>query len=103
MEAAEDCTTSSEELVFHFTEETDGDFDRLQREGIVLIEMNIIIFSPTVFFLRRPLRNQTNKSGATLCSHRCNNKRFQVMDAASVLWFLDLRGKIMKGIQQKYV
>lgn len=32
------------ELVFHLTEEMAADWDRLQRGGIVLIEMNIIIF-----------------------------------------------------------
>lgn len=30
--------------MFHFTEETKGDYDRLQLGRIALIEMNIIIF-----------------------------------------------------------
>lgn len=32
------------ELVFHLTEETAADCDRLRRGGIVLIEINIVIF-----------------------------------------------------------
>lgn len=41
VEGSEDYTTSSYELVFRFAEETNGDFDRLQPGGVVLIEMNI--------------------------------------------------------------
>lgn len=54
-EAAQDYTTPSQELVFHLPEETDGDYDRLQRGGIVLIEMNIIIFLCAGIFLVCPL------------------------------------------------
>lgn len=41
--------------MFHLPEETDGDYDRLQRGGIVLIEMNIIIFLCAGIFLVCPL------------------------------------------------
>lgn len=58
--------------MFHLTEESNSDYDRLQLGRIVLIEMNIVIFSHDIFLVCP--QNQTHKSRPTLCSHCTNNR-----------------------------
>lgn len=60
------------ELVFHWTQETAADCDRLQRGGIVLIEINIVLFPPLVF-LTSALKYQTNMTRPSSPS-RCQDK-----------------------------
>lgn len=89
LEAAHDYTTWSYELMFHFTEETSGDYDRLQRGGIVLIEMNIIIFLRWYFSC---LPSKTRQIGVD--PHRVRAVGIKVITATPVLWFWALWGEI---------
>lgn len=87
--------------MFHFTEETNGDYDRLELGGIVLIEMNISVFL-SWYFSCLPLTPH--------CVHTLIITGVLVINADLVLWFLDLWGKITASvkrqgelIQQKYL
>lgn len=66
--------------MFHFTEETSADYDRLQRGGIVLIEMNIIIFLRRYFSC---LPSKTRQIGVD--PHRVRAVGIKVITATPVL------------------
>lgn len=87
-EDSEDYSTSTYELVFHFAEETNGDFDRLQPGGVVLIEMDIRLLL-TWYFSCLP----SNRSRPTLCSRCSNNNNNNDINAPYWLCGLEIFGE----------